>query len=280
VVAPEALPGQKTDTVVVNNGNLIVGEIKRLQRGQLELSTDAMSTVYVEWPKIRSVGTSKIFEVFLEDGTIYFGSMRLSEHDSVTVLVTGDTVTVPTQSIVSLQRIKPNFWDALDGNVNFGFDFTQQNAKFDLNLNGEVRHTARQSREGGGDLPILNSNGIVLTRFTYNASFSRQDSVANIERSQVALSRSRQFESLWFWIVALGAERNSQLSLDYRWTVSGGVGRFLAQSNKFDVSVWAGPAFSREQFSGETPDNSSPLILAADAEKNDFSINTTLGWTF
>ncbi|MCL7963922.1 MAG: DUF481 domain-containing protein [marine benthic group bacterium] len=265
LLAPESLPGQKTDTVVVNNGNLIVGEIKRLQRGQLELSTDAMSTVYVEWPKIRSVGTSKIFEVFLEDGTIYFGSMELSGRDSVIVHAADDTVAVPTQSVVSLQRIKPNFWDALDGYVNFGFDFTQQNVKLDLNLNGEVRHTARQKRGSGGDIHILNSNGIVLTRFTYNASFSRQDSVANIERSQVALSRARQFESLWFWIIALGAERNSQLSLDYRWTVSGGAGRFLVQSNKFDVSVWAGPAFSRERFSGETPASSLPLVLAADA---------------
>jgi len=265
VLAATPALAQKTDSVVVSNGNLIIGEIKALQRGQLELSTDAMSTVHVEWPKIRSVGTIKIFEVLLEDGTIYFGSLRLSERDSVVVLAADDTVAVPTQSVVSLQRIKPNFWDALDGNVNFGFDFTEQSAKLDLNLNGEVRHTARQRRRSGGDIPILNSNGIVLTRLTYNASFSRQDSVANIERSQVALSRARQFESLWFWIVALGAERNSQLSLDYRWTVSAGAGRLLAQSNKFDVSVWAGPAFSRERFSGESADSSLPFVLAADA---------------
>jgi hypothetical protein len=172
---------------------------------------------------------------------------------------------VPTQSVVSLQRIKPDFWDALDGNVNFGFDYTQQNSKLDLNLNGEVRYTARQKQRSGGDIPILNSNGIVLTRLTYNASFSRQDSVANIERAQVGLSRARQFESLWFWIVALAGERNSQLSLDYRWTVSAGAGRLLVQSNRFDFSVWAGPAFAREQFSGEPPDNSIPLVLAANA---------------
>lgn len=343
VFAPRPALSQKTDSVVVSNGNLIIGEIKELQRGQLQLSTDAMGTVHVEWPKVISIGTTKIFEVFLEDGTIYFGSTRLSSRDSVIVLVGDDAVAVPTQSVVSLQRIKPNFWDALDGNVNFGFDFTQQNAKLDLNLSGEVRYTARQKRGSGGSIPILSSNGITVTRLTYNASFSRQDSVANIERAQLGISRARQFESLWFWIVALAAERNSQLSLDYRWTVSAGAGRLLVQSNKFDFSVWAGPAFAREQFTGESPDNSIPFVLAAnayyftwgtldttlssqlqvspildqwgrwrvnytlnasrdlfqnfnlnlgitesydsdptsaDAQKNDFSITTTLGWTF
>lgn len=343
VLAPLPARAQKTDSVVVSNGNLIIGEIKSLQRGQLELSTDAMSTVHVEWPKVISVGTTKVFEVFLEDGTIYFGSIELSTRDSVIVLAANRRVAVPTQSVVSLQRIKPNFWDALDGNVNFGFDYTQQNAKLDLNLSGEVRYTARQKHRSSGSIPLLSSNGITVTRLTYDASFSRQDSVANIERAQLGLSRARQFESLWFWIVALAAERNSQLSLDYRWTVSAGAGRLLVQSNKFDFSMWAGPAFAREQFAGEPPDNSIPFVFAAnayyftwgtldttlssqlqvspildqwgrwrvnytlsasrdlfqnfnlnlgitetydsdptsvDAQKNDFSITTTLGWTF
>lgn len=30
--------------------------------------------------------------------------------------------------------------------------------------------------------------------------------------------------------------------------------------------MWSGPAYSREQFTGESPDNTIPLILAADFE--------------
>jgi len=276
-LAPRPALSQKTDSVVVSNGNLIIGEMKELQRGQLKLSTDAMSTVYVEWPKVISVGTNKIFEVFLEDGTIYFGSLGLGTGDSLIVITPEQTVTVATQAVVSLERIKPNLWDALDGNINAGFDFTQQNAKLDLSLSGEVSYAARQSREGHGNLHILNSNGISLTKLTFNASFSRQDSVANIERAQVGLARSKQFESRWFWIAAVTGERNSQLSLDYRWTVAAGAGRALVQSNRLDLSVWLGPAFSREQFAGEPPDNSIPLVLAAQAYYFTWgALNTTL----
>lgn len=44
------------------------------------------------------------------------------------------------------------------------------------------------------------------------------------------------------------------------------MGRFIKQSNKLDLALWVGPSYSREQFTGESPDNSIPLIFAADFE--------------
>ena len=167
-------------------------------------------------------------------------------------------------SLPSRFVIKPNFWDALDGNVSLGFDFTQQNAKTDLNVSGEVQYAARQRKSFTGGL--MHTNGVALTKLTFNASFSRQDSVATIERYQTTLATSRQFDSRWFWIVALTGERNSQLSLDYRVSIGGGLGRTLVQSNKLDLDVWIGPAYSREQFTGEDPDSSIPFALAVGAD--------------
>ena len=275
VLAPEPLFCQKNDTVVVSNGNLIVGEIKQLQRGQLKYDTDALGTVYVEWPKVTSVATNKTFEITLESGGIHFGSLGLGERDSVAILAAGRTLSVATQSVVALQRIKPSFWDALDGNLNLGFDFTQQSSKLDLSLSGKVKYARRVQESVTAE--IFQSDGLVITELAFNSSFSRQDDTDNIERLQASLTRARQFESRWFWLVALGGERNSQLSLDYRLTVAAGAGRVFVQSNRFDLSAWVGPSYSLERFTGGEPGSTIPLLISTQAYYFTWgSLDTTL----
>ena len=44
---------QKTDIVILENGDRITGEIKRLEAGLLNFSTDTMGTVNIEWRFIR-----------------------------------------------------------------------------------------------------------------------------------------------------------------------------------------------------------------------------------
>ena len=82
---PGSALGQKTDSVTVRNGDRMLGEIKELQRGQLKFKTDAMKTVYVEWPKVVTVKTDKVFEILLDDGRIYYGSLTPGTQDSVVI---------------------------------------------------------------------------------------------------------------------------------------------------------------------------------------------------
>ena len=268
VILPGSALAQKTDSVTVRSGDRMVGEMKGLKRGQLEFKTDAMSTVYVKWPRIVSVSTDKVFEIELADGRVFFGSLTAGAQDSVMIQADSVKLVVPTQSVVSLERIKGNFWDSLDGNVDLGINFTQQNRKTDLNLSGEV-HYAHQGAPDDADKGLrLNkfSSGFAFTKLDYNATFSRQDSTQDISRYTATLAHLRQLQNRWFWLVGVAGESNSQLSLDFRATLTGGVGRFIKQSNKLDLALWVGPSYSREQFTGESPDNSIPLIFAADFE--------------
>ena len=42
----------KTDVVILKNGDHVSGEIKSLERGKLSLSTDSMGTVKIEWEDV------------------------------------------------------------------------------------------------------------------------------------------------------------------------------------------------------------------------------------
>ena len=51
-IRTEPAVAQKTDVVILRNGNAVLGEVKEFKRGKMKFSTDAMGTVYVEWPKV------------------------------------------------------------------------------------------------------------------------------------------------------------------------------------------------------------------------------------
>jgi len=175
---------QKTDVVTLNNGDDITGEVKDLKRGKLKLSTDAMSTVYIEWPKISTLVTEgKIFEVELEDGTVYFGSLRAAEDaDKISLLVDGDTTTVATDDIVRLARIKKSVWDQIDGSLDLGFDYTQENDKLDFSLSSDVKY-----KWGLNDI-----------KWDLDVTLSRQEGVTDINKLNTTLMYLRQFGSKWF----------------------------------------------------------------------------------
>ena len=66
---------QRTDVVTLRNGDRITGEIITLNRGRLEFKTDDAGTLYLEWDKLASVVAARLFEIEIEDGTQYLGSL-------------------------------------------------------------------------------------------------------------------------------------------------------------------------------------------------------------
>ena len=69
------LAAQKTDTVVIRNGDILTGEIKKLHRGKLEYSTDDFGTVYIEWDKIIKLISVHYFEFELREGGKLYGKL-------------------------------------------------------------------------------------------------------------------------------------------------------------------------------------------------------------
>jgi hypothetical protein len=245
---PGSLHAQKTDVITLDNGDRVTGEMKFLERGTLVFKTSSMGTPSVEWPEVVTVDTDKRFAIALADGTILFGSLRPGTADSVIVVTDTASVATATQNVVSLERLKPHFWSALDGKIRAGIAFAQQNAKTDFTLGADVKYVRRS----------------YLTKFDFGYRYSRQDDTDDVYSLSANLAHGRQFTGRWFYIGFLDGARNSQLSLDWRSTIGGGLGRFLIQSNRSDLGVWVAPAYAYEQYAGESSNSTFPLILAAD----------------
>ena len=244
-----SLVAQKTDTLIVRNGDVMTGEIKEFQRGMVEFSTDAAGTVYVKWTRVLTAGTDKTFEISLEDGSTHFGSLVLGDEPrQVKVVIDRDTFVVATRQIVRMQRIKQTFWKRLDGNIDLGVDFTQQNAKTDLSFSTELKY----------------KKGLNNFSFDLSTAFSRQDNTDDIRRLNTSFIYLREFGNRWFYSGYVAGEQNSQLSLDIRGSVGPLAGRFFVRSNKVSLGSALGLGYSRERFTGQEGDNAFLGVFMTD----------------
>ena len=78
---------QKTDVITLLNTDRITGDLKSMRSGLLQLSTDNMGTIYIEWDKVEEIHTDKFFQIELDDGRIYFGSLQPSDKKGMVILI-------------------------------------------------------------------------------------------------------------------------------------------------------------------------------------------------
>ncbi len=77
----------KTDVITLRNGDHVTGEILSLQFGQLQLKTDDMGTLEIEWDAIATIESRYFFDVEQIGGQRSYGVLGSTPDGSrVTVL--------------------------------------------------------------------------------------------------------------------------------------------------------------------------------------------------
>ncbi len=236
---PSAARAQsKTDVVVLANGDLITCEVEQLERGRLEVSTDSMGTLQIEWDDVREITSSLRFEVELETGEKFFGRLQPSTAVGDVMVSNGTTeVSLERDAVVRVDQIREGFWNQLDGSMDVGFSVTKANEARQWNFTGEIgRRTER-----------------VETRIDLSSLFSTQEGIENTSRHTLGVQVSRYLPQRWLAAAVGQFQRNDELDLKLRSVTGGAVGRFLLQTNRTILATLAGVVFNRERFFGPEP---------------------------
>src|SRR5664280_3402116 len=71
----------KTDVLVMKNGDHLTGEVKGLDGGVLYVSMDyILGTSLVQWSKVDHLESKQLFLVKTEDGSVYTGTLSTAEN--------------------------------------------------------------------------------------------------------------------------------------------------------------------------------------------------------
>lgn len=232
------LSSERTDIVVLVNGDSVTGEIQELEFGTLEYDTDSLGTVQIDWEDITSVTTAQYVEVETESGHRYYGSLELTEAVDTIAVGFGDEVDVIAKSeVIRIVPIATNesFVKRLEGTFSLGLVTDKSSGVTQGRITTNIKYRTTDYLVG------LNLDSISTV----------QDSTDNTQRHNLGLNYERFREDRWFTDWTLTAEQNDELSLDLRVSIGAGLGRYLVQTNQNQFSVVLGLVATRESFTSD-----------------------------
>jgi hypothetical protein len=229
---------ERTDEIVLWNGNTITGEVKSLQQGKLKFKTDHAGTIYIEWEFINSVTSTNFFEVGNLRGEFFYG-MLSAEPEAQKLIVIGptDAVVLDMDQVIVIMPIEQTFWGRIDGSLNLGASFTSADNILQYSLESDATYRVRK----------------FSAKVELSAIETRQDERGTIFKDSLDVTYTRYHKKRYFGFGLVSFNRSSELGIDFRAEVGGGVGRAILQSSRTRLYAAAGLTVSRETPAGADP---------------------------
>jgi len=227
----------KIDRITLENGSLIVGEIKGLESGKLEVSTDNMGTIEIEWVAVRSIQSSQVFNVGIaDDGSSHTGTLSVPGEAGKCIVEGPDgAIEIELADIVRITELESLFWNRWSGYTDFGFTFASANNQTDLSLDASTTYTAERYKYLA----------------TLSGTLSDRDMATRTSQGSLTNTYQRILKNRWFWLATTDFSRNEELDLDLRASLIGEYGRYLHQSVRSQLAAAAGLAATREWYTGQ-----------------------------
>lgn len=225
----------QNDTLYLNNGDLIVGDLKSMDRGVLTIEPSyADSDFKITWEDIKQLRAVQRYLITLSDGRRINGTFSSAGEGRIFIdNEEGEDITVNQDEVVNIRSVDSGFLSRLSANIDFGLSLTKANNQ--RQLNGNLRVGYLEDR-WSADL-------------YYNTLITTQDNVSDIQRNDGGLGYRYFLPADWNVGADLILLSNTEQSLNLRVTGKLGVGNFIRRTNSLYWNVYGGFAYTSETFS-------------------------------
>ncbi len=222
----------QNDTLIFNNGDIIVGEVKDMKRGVVKIETDySKSDFTAEWKKVSAVRSLELYSVALRDKSIYPSVTIGTVSPGKLILTDGPfTRSVDVGDIVYFRHVSRKFIDRLNASVDLGFSLTKANNLKQFNASANLGYNTENWSLGA----------------SYRQVGSTQDDVESITRAETAVNADYSLQKGIYLGSGVNMLSSSELQLKLRTTAVAGVGYFLVRSNTMYWSWFLGGAANIE----------------------------------
>jgi hypothetical protein len=233
----------QNDTIVSRDGNMLVGEIKSLEKGVLFLETSYSDKDFnIEWDKVSEVRSDRTFLIYLSDGRRLNGSVHSSPGgDPGFVVISGAFGNLIIDELLMIFYMKPverSFIGKLDASIELGYSYTKTQNHHQFNSRSNLGYFAET---WGADA-------------SFNINRSRQDSVATTRRTEGTVGARLFLRKSWFLALSNNFLQSDEQKLELRSTTNFLTGHFLINTYKTYWGVGVGFAYNNERFQTDDPD--------------------------
>ena len=136
---------QNHSTALINN-DLIVGELKDMDRGILKIDTAYSDSAFtIEWFGIKEIYSKTVFLITTNDGDRFSGHIKSLSTDTIEISsLEGYKIKVAKRHIVYLKSLDSGFWSQLYASIDFGFNFTKASNLKQLSVRSNVGYLAKK----------------------------------------------------------------------------------------------------------------------------------------
>ena len=238
------LAREKTDVLVMRNGDRMTCEIKGLSAGVLYVSFDYIEgTTSVDWSKVARVESTQLFVVKTESGTVYTGTLESTDAVAgrpvrIRVIETPEKVAVVERSqIVKMVGTSDKFWERFNGAISLGVIYSKGNQSTQYSLGSEAAYVReRWGAQASFDSNLSSSAGV-------NAS----------TRNSLRLGAFHLLPSKnWFYSGLSDFLQSSEQGISLQSTLGGGIGRYFRNTNRMSISIVGGAAWQSTTYQRST----------------------------
>jgi hypothetical protein len=246
-----------SDSLILKNNDVIIGEIKSMDRGVLTMETDYSDSDFkIEWDGIRELYSVTNFLITLSSGKRYNGTLRTFDDKQLEIIdIEAGIAITNMDNVVYLKSVDKDFWSRLYASIDVGVSLTKANNLRQFNMRSTIGYlTERWSVDAA-----------------YNNVRSTQDEVEPTQRVDASLAFRKLLPKDWYLPADVNFLSNTEQSLQLRSNVRIGFGKYLIHTNRTYWGFAVGTSAVNEQFTSEDPDRKS-LEGYAGTELNMFDI--------
>jgi hypothetical protein len=232
------------DSLVLKSGDIIVGEIKSMDRGVVVVETDySKSDFSIEWSGIKEIYSKTFFILNLTGGRKINGTIQSTPGTEKVTVTTADgqKTEVNLEDIVFLKGVKEDFWSRLSASVDAGFSLSKANNLQQITINSNIGYTANKS----------------MLDFYYTMVNSTQDNVDPTKRIDAGINYKYGLQKDWFLATSLNFLSNTEQALKLRTMGKGGAGNYLVHTNRSYWALSGGFSYNNESFTNDTASRNS-----------------------
>jgi len=257
----------QTDSLVMTNGHVLIGEIKGMSRSIITVETDYSDSDFkIDWDEVSQIYGNQYYLVTLSDGTRLNANINTNPDntDSIILTVDGEDVTTSIGDIVYMKPLEGDFISRMSASVSIGYNITKANNLHQFNSRINLGYLANYWSLAA----------------SYDAVRSTQDEVDPIRRTNAKADFNYFLKNDWFILVSQEFLANDEQLLELRSTTKSGVGKYITHTNSTTFGMSAGAVWNNESFTDETPNrNSAEAFIGAQLDMfdiGDLSLLTSL----
>jgi len=225
----------KSDVIVMRNGDRFTCEIKSLDSDTLSISLDyAAGTISIEWGKVDHIESKQLFLVKTQDGMVYSGSLSTpstlgARPTKIEVLEESTSkVELDKTQVIHMEETDLSFWRRFNGQVGLNSIYNKGNQSAQYNLNADAVYPRKRWSAA----------------IAYSSSFSSSTGSSSVTRNESQITAERLLRwNNWYYAGLADFLQSSEQGIQLQSTFGGGVGRYFKNTNNTIISVYSGLAW-------------------------------------